>query len=87
MRKIKMPRLAKTTTPGYTNGNGQQVVRGTGAPSPSFAGQTIYELRCQTCAHTYGANGCDTHHRRCPNCQSGEAGEPLRSNDTLSLFN
>ena len=81
-----MPRLSPTTTPGFTNDNAQTVIRPTGAPSTSFTGQSIYELRCNKCRHSYGANGNDTHHRRCPNCQQGEPGEPLRQAATLSLF-
>lgn len=86
MRRIRMPRTAPTTTPGYTNGNQQTVVRPTGAASASFAGQSVYELLCEACRHRYGTNGCEIHQRRCPACQGGEAGEPLREAVSLSLF-
>jgi hypothetical protein len=75
-----MPRF-QTTDPGYKNKHGQIVVARTGFPSESFPGQTIYRLRCNrtSCNHEYGANGCDIHNRRCPRCQNGVKGEPLRT--------
>ncbi len=78
LRKIRLPREASTTCPGFRNGNGQIVVRDTGWPSGTFAGQRIYQLRCEHCAQVYGANGCDIHARLCPACQGGVPGEPLR---------
>ena len=86
MQRIKLPRLPKTTAPGYKNGNGQEVIRPTGAPSATFAGQSIYALLCHRCRHTYGSKGVDNHHRRCPNCQGGQPGEQLRLSASLSLF-
>ena len=36
----------------------------------------VWELRCDKCGHTYGANSCDFHLRLCPKeeCQGGEPG-------------
>jgi hypothetical protein len=69
---------APTTTPGYINPNRQHVIANTGAPSTTRAAQTIYHLRCAYCQHNYGCNGLDIKDRRCPHCQSGTTGEPLR---------
>ncbi|HVG27900.1 MAG TPA: hypothetical protein VM865_09870 [Acidobacteriaceae bacterium] len=68
---------ASTTTPGWVNGNGQEVIARTGQPSKTFRGQVIYELKCRRCTGRYGSNGCDIHARRCPLCDNGAAGEPL----------
>jgi hypothetical protein len=70
--------LSPTTTPGHTNPNGQIVITATGAPSPLRNRQSIYHLRCTHCRYNYGCNGMDIKDRRCPNCQSGTPGEPLR---------
>ena len=48
--------MAKTTTPGYVNRNGQVVVRDTGLPGTDY-GARIYVLRCPECKYEYGANG------------------------------
>lgn len=72
------PSAARTTIPGFVNPNRQEVMSNTGARSASFAGQVIYKLRCRDCQAEYGANGCDVHHRRCPQCQGGGPGESLR---------
>jgi len=61
-----MPHKDKgTTDPGYENLNGQVVVRNTGHRGTDF-GQYVYDLRCKHCGHVYGANGSDTHERKCP---------------------
>ena len=87
LRKIALPRTAATTTPGYTNPRGQQVVAATGAPSTMRTGQTVYRLRCDACRGEYGCAGVDIKDRRCPACQDGAAGEPLRERaETLDLF-
>ena len=78
LRKIRMPREASTTRPGFRNTNNQVVIRDTGFPSETFAGQRVYHLRCQACAHEYGANGTDVFKRLCPGCQGGAKGEKLR---------
>jgi len=78
VRKIKMPRTAPTTTPGFVNQNGQMVVRDTGFGSETFPGQRVYQLRCGKCALDYGANGTDVFKRLCPGCQGGVVGEKLR---------
>ncbi len=67
-----------TTEPGFRNPNGQVVERGTGAPSTTREGQVIYALRCGACDFRYGCNGLDIKERRCPQCQGGVPGEPLR---------
>jgi len=72
-----MPRHP-STTPGFRNKNGQEVIASTGFPSETFPGQTIYRMRCVHCAHEYGSNGVDIHSRRCPRHQDGAKGEPLR---------
>jgi hypothetical protein len=59
---------------GDSNSNGQVLVRKTTQPSPNFSGQNIWEMECKDCKHRYGANGCDVHHRKCPNCQGGKDG-------------
>jgi hypothetical protein len=77
VKKIKMERTARTTTPGYKNPNGQEVIAKEG-PSESRDGQSVYRLRCQTCRLDYGSNGIDNEKRLCPGCQSGVTGEKLR---------
>ena len=72
-----MPRHP-STTPGFRNKNGQEVIANTGFPSDTFPGQTIYRMRCVHCAYEYGSNGCDIHVRKCPRHQDGAKGEPLR---------
>jgi hypothetical protein len=37
----------------------------------------LWKLQCSICESTYGANSCDFHLRRCPDCQNGKAGIPL----------
>jgi hypothetical protein len=76
---------ARTTVSGYINENRQHVIARTGFPSSTFPGQIIYKLRCADCDTTYGSNGCDIHKRRCPHCQQGTKGEPLRDPNP-SLF-
>jgi hypothetical protein len=76
---------ARTTLPGFENANRQRVMSQTGAPSTTFAGQVIYKLKCGACGFEYGSNGCDVHKRRCPQCQDGAVGEPLRA-ESPSLF-
>jgi predicted RNase H-like nuclease len=64
-----------TTSVGYTNRNKQTVIRPTGLAGTDH-GQSIYVLRCGSCAYEYGANGSDIFQRRCPKCQGGAAGLP-----------
>jgi hypothetical protein len=66
-----------TTCIGYTNRNGQVVIRYTALPGTDH-GQTVYQLGCSLCGHVYGANGSDIFERKCPNCQGGAAGLPLK---------
>ena len=44
-------------------------------------GATVYVLHCPNCVRNYGANVQDLWHRRCPCCQGGTAGEPLRGDE------
>jgi hypothetical protein len=62
-----------TTTPGYVNINRQKVLHATSL-SGNLAGQRVYALECGVCAAKYGANGCDIHIRKCPECQGGRPG-------------
>jgi hypothetical protein len=62
-----------STRAGFTNSNGQIVVRATGLPGTDH-GQTIYVLRCIPCGEEYGANGSDIFQRKCPVCQDGRPG-------------
>ena len=77
-KRIQMGAGAVTTVPGYTNTNGQTVVRGTGAASAVRTGQSIYRVRCGHCTLEYGVAGIDIKDRLCPGCQDGTPGETLR---------
>ena len=58
---------------GDHNRNGQILKRKTDhQENHPFA--TIWELECKHCGREYGANSCDFHERRCPNCQDGKPG-------------
>lgn len=63
----------KTTTPGYVNRNGQEVLQGTDLPGNDH-NQVVYVMRCKTCGNRYGANGSDIWQRRCPACGGGASG-------------
>jgi hypothetical protein len=63
----------KTTEPGYTNQNGQTVVRATGKDGTDHL-QKVYVLRCGICGHEYGTNGTDIFQRKCPKCAGGRPG-------------
>ena len=65
-----------STRPGFTNANGQAVVRPTGLPGTDH-GQSIYVLQCSHCSEEYGANGSDIWLRKCPKCQEGRPGLPF----------
>lgn len=62
--------------PGEINRNNQELIIITNIHGKSKPDQYIWILRCTECSHEYGANGCDFHIRKCPNCQSGRPGEP-----------
>lgn len=68
-----MTQPTKTTEPGYENRNRQLVVRKTDKFGTDHL-QRVYELRCQLCGYSYGANGSDIFERTCPNCQRGKPG-------------
>jgi predicted RNase H-like nuclease len=75
----KPPRrtLGRTTAVGYVNRNRQAVLRATGLPGTDH-GQYVYVLRCGRCEEEYGANGSDIHLRRCPACDGGRPGLPIK---------
>ena len=75
---VRSSARSATAEPGFRNTNHQVVIARTGAPSTSRDRQVIYHLRCAGCGHDYGCNGLDIKARRCPRCQSGAPGEPLR---------
>jgi hypothetical protein len=60
-----------TTELGFTNRNGQVVIRHTDLLGTDH-NQYVYVLRCGNCG--YGANGSDIPLRRNPNCQGGAPG-------------
>jgi hypothetical protein len=63
---------------GEANGNGQELVRKTDAPSTTHRFAKIWVMRCQKCGREYGSNSCDAHIRRCPFCSPSAAqGEPI----------
>jgi hypothetical protein len=64
-----------TTTPGFVNPHGQEVLRRTDLPGNDYL-QYTYVMRCGECSAEYGANGSDIHLRRCPTCQGGRPGLP-----------
>jgi hypothetical protein len=66
-----------TTRIGYVNKNGQVVIRNTGLRGTDH-GQSVYQLGCSLGGHIYGANGADIHLRKCPDCQGGAKGLPLK---------
>jgi Zn finger protein HypA/HybF involved in hydrogenase expression len=66
-----------TTKTGYVNPNGQVVIRDTGEAGTDFAARN-FQLACSQCGHNYGANSGDIWERKCPNCQGGREGLPLR---------
>jgi hypothetical protein len=71
--RMKKSTTAKTTEPGYTNRNGQMVLRRTGVHGNDH-NQFVYVLRCTKCQHEYGANGSDIFQRQCPSCAGGAPG-------------
>ena len=59
--------------PAFMNPKGQIVIRKTGIAGTDH-GQTVYQMACSNCGEVYGANGSDTHLRKCPACQNGQPG-------------
>jgi len=59
-----------TTDIGFINKNNQWVMKETDLAS-NHDNQKIYWMECGECQSNYGANGCDIHIRKCPNCQGG----------------
>ena len=77
------PQLSEGTQPkgstasGYVNKNGQVTIRDTGVPGTDHF-QRVYQIACSHCGQVYGANGSDIHERKCPGCQGGVEGLPLK---------
>jgi Zn finger protein HypA/HybF involved in hydrogenase expression len=62
--------------PNDTNVHNQKLIEKTAlAGNHPFA--KMWKLECCECNQTYGANSCDFHIRRCPNCQGGKDGLPV----------
>ena len=58
------------------NPNRQKVIGNMGKRgSHPFA--LVHKMECNECGEVYGANSCDIHLRKCPNCQGGKEGEQL----------
>jgi hypothetical protein len=68
-----VPRPRPTTTPGFTNPNGQVVLRRTDTPGSDHL-QYVYVVQCSKCGRQYGANGSDLHIRKCPHHDGGKPG-------------
>jgi hypothetical protein len=68
--------IESSTASGYVNRNDQVVVRRTDLAGNDHL-QYAYELRCNRCGQSYGANGSDIFQRRCPSCQDGAPGLAL----------
>lgn len=62
-----------TTRIGCRNSQRQEVIRKT-VLAGTLPYQRVYVLHCGDCGHEYGANGCEVHARRCPQCQAGSPG-------------
>lgn len=64
---------------GHRGGRGNHCTETEGGKS---IWQTAYKMRCQSCGHVYGANGCDVWQRKCPRPKTecpkggGKAGIP-----------
>lgn len=68
--------IAKTTRPGFMNGNHQEVLEKTDLPGNDH-NQVVYIMHCHRCDARYGANGSDIFQRRCPKCPGGRPGLPF----------
>lgn len=66
--------MNKTARPGYINDNNQLVIDEAPEYKENHTSAKPWRLRCLDCKHEYGANGCDVHERKCPNCQKGKVG-------------
>ncbi|MAM61724.1 MAG: hypothetical protein CMH11_09555 [Maritimibacter sp.] len=62
-----------STRTGFVNDRGQVVIRCTDKKGTDHM-QKIYQMACSECGNVYGANGSDTHLRKCPICQGGADG-------------
>jgi hypothetical protein len=68
-------RRSKSTTVGFVNRHGQEVLRNTGLPGTDH-GQKIYVLQCSKCSAEYSVNGSSIFEKKCPSCQGGAPGLP-----------
>nr|WP_321526622.1 hypothetical protein [uncultured Cohaesibacter sp.] len=66
-----------TTCPGLTNRNNQTVIRKTDLAGNDH-NQVIYIIECQNCGKRYGSNGSGIFQRRCPECDNGQPGLPIK---------
>jgi hypothetical protein len=64
---------------GEVTGFRQKVLRRAGASINGMSGQSRYVLECQRpgCGHTYCEEGIRVRRRRCPQCDGGEPGLPV----------
>jgi len=76
--------MAFSTRVGYLNADDQVVLGPTGRAGTDH-GQKIYVLKCQHCAHEYGANGSDIALRRCPTCNGGAPGFEVTAADVIEI--
>src|SRR5258708_30663121 len=68
-KRPRMPPDKGTTTPGFANPHRQEVIRNTGKAGTDH-GQSVYELKCQHCGHSYGSYRNQNIQKKCPHCQS-----------------
>ncbi|MCK5284388.1 MAG: hypothetical protein KAJ86_02235 [Alphaproteobacteria bacterium] len=64
----------KCAKSGFITLNNQSVINEDSSYSSNHESAKPWRLRCLTCGHEYGANGCDIHIRKCPECQGGAKG-------------
>lgn len=74
----KKQKRKKKLVIGAVNRNGQHLLQDLNRASATHPSAKIYRLRCLFCGHNYGANGCDVHIRKCPECQEGRPGEGVK---------
>jgi hypothetical protein len=74
-----MTKHLKPTELGYVSRNDQCVIRDETIQRDDRR-LKIYVLRCLNpdCRNEYGATGSEVHQRKCPNCQGGRPGFPVK---------
>ncbi len=70
-------RKNKCAKSGYINHHDQLVVDQDLTYKSNHKSAKPWKLRCLKCKNEYGANGCDVHIRKCPECQKGKPSLPL----------